>query len=663
MRKSIFFKLALLIIPIVLTYEVAQMYIAYRSIYDTTLESCVKITQSTARTAASYFAFFDPDDPDDAEQYSEQFDDLCKLWGVTYIYAEEIDPETQSEKYLAIGFGDDASDLVRSIRHPGVKVEGFLSNAQLKVSAGEEESTVSHQKTLLDDTLICFRRVDTLLNTEKGEAVEPEKPILIGAEITFSSVMSRLLEQFNRTAAYDLTFTFLLTLAIFVVLYFRVNGPVKRISKRMQNFVHDRDKGVEKLDVKGNDELAEMSRSFNLMAEEIDKYIADIDNLNREKHTQAAELEIARNIQTGLLKPSDYENRSVSIHALMRAAKNVGGDLYDYQVLDDGRVFIAVADVSGKGISAALFMSRAITLLHQYALLGYSPAKMLGEYNDTLAESNPNGLFITTFVAVYDPATGELTYANAGHNRPYIISDSLMLLDGAAGMAAGIFNGFAYEQETVALKPNDVVFLYTDGVNEAENRSGELFGTEALENRLKGFIGSPRESVSDDISKTIEAFTDGAVQSDDITILTLTVKREPSHRETTVENRVGNLTKLNDMINSVKDFSDDTKAQLLLIAEELFVNICSYAYGESKGDITVALDTDGENVTLTFTDSGKPFDPTADVLEIEDYDHENSDGGLGRFLAFELSDGYSYSYLNGRNILKITKQTGENKQQ
>ena len=154
----------------------------------------------------------------------------------------------------------------------------------------------------------------------------------------------------------------------------------------MENFVNDRGKDVEKLQVKGNDELAEMSRSFNLMTEEIDKYIEDIDALNKEKHTQAAELEIARNIQTGLLKPSDYENGSVCISAMMRAAKNVGGDLYDYQVLENGKVFIAAADVSGKGISAALFMSRAITLLHQYALLGYSPAKMLGEYNNTLTK-------------------------------------------------------------------------------------------------------------------------------------------------------------------------------------------------------------------------------------------------------------------------------------
>ena len=161
MRKSVFFKLALLILPIVLAYEVAQLYLEYLSIYNATLDSVTKITQSTAQTAASEFMFFDPDNPDDAELFSTQFGDLCERLGVTYLYAEEIDLDAQSEKYLAIGVGDDASDIVKEKRHPGVTVEGFLNEAQLKVSSGEEESMVSHQKTMLDDTLICFRRIDT----------------------------------------------------------------------------------------------------------------------------------------------------------------------------------------------------------------------------------------------------------------------------------------------------------------------------------------------------------------------------------------------------------------------------------------------------------------------------------------------------------------------
>lgn len=655
MRKSVFFKMALIIIPIVLACDLLQLYTSYQTFYKSNLDSCVRKTQGVTKSAADMFEYFDPDDSSDPGQYSLDFNDLCKRWGVTYIYAIEADPKTKDEKYLAIGFGDDATEKVKKTRYPGVVVKKILTEAQLKVARGEKETVTVHEVTALDDTLTCYLRVKEHINFKTLKRVEFKKPVIIGVDMSFSAVMKRFQRDYIKNVILDLIFTFILTISIFIIFYLKVNGPVKRISKRMKNFVSDRDKGFEKLKVKGKDEFAEMSRSFNLMAEEIDTYIDDIEKLNKEKHTQETELEIGRNIQTGLLKPSSYNNNNVSINALMRAAKNVGGDLYDYQVLDDGRVFIVIADVSGKGISAALFMSRAITLLHQYALLGYSPAKMLEEYNNTLAETNPNGLFITTFAAVYDPKTGELTYSNAGHNRPYIISESLVELDGAAGMASGVFPGIEYEQETVILKPNDVVFLYTDGVNESENSSGEFFGTEALENELKKHIGLKTDTVSSDVLKTVREFSKGAVQSDDLTILTMKIQSSSVHREITVKNQVENLVKLNEFINSEQSIPEEIKAELFLIAEELFVNICSYAYGEKEGDITVSIDSDNESVTLTFEDYGVPFDPTEKVIDIEVYDHDNSIGGLGRYLAFELADECSYSYSNNKNILKITK--------
>ena len=510
--------------------------------------------------------------------------------------------------------------------------------------------------TPFDDSLICYYPVNEIYNYKKHKMGKNKNPFIIGTEISFSSVMADTQKKFKGTAVYEVGFTFIMIVAIFLILHFRINGPVKTISNRMKHFVSDRDKGFEKLKVKGKDELAEMSRSFNTMAEEIDNYIEDIGVLTKEKHTQEAELDIARRIQTGLLKPPQYKNDSISINACMHAAKNVGGDLYDYEILDDGRVFIAVADVSGKGISAALFMSRAITLRHQYALHGYSPAQMLFEFNNTLAERNPNGLFITAFAAIYNPETGELRYSNAGHNRPYIISDKLIMLDEPAGIAAGLFLDNEYEQGTILLKPDDVVFLYTDGVNEAANRSEKMFGTETLENVLKNYIGNMTDSISDDVLEAVREFSDGAVQSDDITILAMRVGQQPIKRTITEKADVKNFVAVYNMIYTEQSFSDDMKAQLRLIAEEIFVNICSYAYGDSKGDITVELDIHPDRATLTFVDSGRKFDPTADVIDIDDYDHDNSIGGLGRFLAFEIADDYSYKYENNKNILTITKK-------
>ena len=656
MRKSIFFKLALIIIPIVLILEVGEVFLSYCTVYDTTLEKSTDTIEKIAEIAVDNFKYFNPQKSGEGKKYSEVFDSYCEMFDLTYIFAMEIDVEERSEKYLAIGFGKNASKDAKKTRYPEIVVKGKLTDEEIDVYNGKKKKAVVHELTQFDDSLICYYPVNEIYNYEKHKMEKNKKPFILGTEVSFSSVMADTQNRFKETAVYELGFTFIMIVTIFLILHFRINGPVKTISKRMKHFVSDRDKGFEKLEVKGKDELAEMSRSFNTMAEEIDNYIEDIDLLTKEKHTQEAELGIARRIQTGLLKPPRYKNDSISINACMHAAKNVGGDLYDYQVLDDGRVFIAVADVSGKGISAALFMSRAITLLHQYALHDYSPSRMLFEFNNTLAEQNPNGLFITAFVAVYNPETGELSYSNAGHNRPYIVSDKLIMLDEPAGIAAGAFSDNEYEQETFLLKPDDVVFLYTDGVNEASNRSKELFGTKTLENELKNYIGNPTDSICDDIMKTVRKFSDGAVQSDDITILTMRVGQNPIKRTITQNADVKNLAAVYKMINTEQSFPDDIKAQLRLIAEEIFVNICSYAYGDNKGEVTVELDIHTDRATLTFIDSGRRFNPTADVIDIEDYDHENSIGGLGRYIAFEIADDYSYKYENNKNILTVTKK-------
>ena len=287
----------------------------------------------------------------------------------------------------------------------------------------------------------------------------------------------------------------------------------------MKGFVSDRDAGFEKLPVKGKDELAEMSDSFNTMADELEQYIDDVAELNRQK----AELNIAQTIQLGLLEPDYFENDKVKINASMTTARVVGGDLYDYRILDNGSVFVAIGDVSGKGITAALFMARAITLLNNYAKLGYSPAKMLFEFNNNLAAHNPNMMFITAFVAVYDPKAGELIYSNAGHNYPYIISDKLTALNTENGIMAGSFEDVEFPEYTVKMKPGDCLFMYTDGVTEAANKSSELFGETQLEEVLHKNKDCA-DNLLNAVTAEINGFAQGSEQSDDMTMLTLQIK-------------------------------------------------------------------------------------------------------------------------------------------
>ena len=651
--KSFFFKIGLIMTPFVLLLDLIVLFLSYNIIYESTLKNFEAQIQNVSEIAVTYTENVNLSNKTTIENLNEDFNSLCELFDVTYLFCVDVDPDNNTETYIAIGFGAEASQEAKDTRFSGVVVNGSINEKELEAYNGNSDGVFSHEITRFGETLICYMPCTRWFNPLTASYFEYEKPLIVGTEITLTAIMQSFRQKFGMIAVLTVSITLIIVASFAIVLYFRVSRPVRKISGRMSSFVTDRekDKGFHKLEVKGNDEFAMMANSFNVMAEEIDRYIGDIEAMNRDKHMQEAEMDIARRIQKGLLRPEHTDNGKVSIDAYMLPAKDVGGDLYDYQLLDDGRVFVAIADVSGKGISASLFMSRAITLLHQFMLTEPSPAKILAEYNDTLAVQNPSGLFITTFLAVWDPTTGVLTYSNAGHNFPYILSDSLVILDGAHGVAAGLFEGEEYENYTVPFSAGDTLFLFTDGVNEAKNAGGGFYSTERLEEKLSGCITAGAAEVMADILRDLNSFTHGADQNDDITMLTLRIEQAPEERVLELSSELTQLTVIKEAIFAL-DVSDDMKMTVYLAAEEMFVNICSYAY-DTPGKAEVRIARDDKGVSITLTDWGKPFDPTADLLDIEEYDHDHAIGGLGRFLTFSVADSYRYEYSDGKNILYL----------
>ena len=650
--KSFFLKICLIMGLIVLMIDCTVLFLSFKITYDHTIEKSKTTLKNAADTAVQYTTDVYLEYLDMRKELSEDYTHLCDVFEITYIYALKLDPEKNAETYLAIGFGDDATQEAKNSRGPGVMVEGALNEEELRVYNGDTNRAYSHETTQFGETLIvyvpCYNRYDS-----DGKVYqEKDNPTVIGAEISLTSIMKSIRHRFLMIAVLSISSTLLMVILFGVILYFRVSRPIRKISMQMNSFVSDREnqRNVEKLKVKGNDEFALMAGSFNSMTDEIDRYINDIDALTLEKHTQEAELNIARKIQMGLLQPKKADKATFGIRGYMLPARDVGGDLYDYRILDDGRIFVSVADVSGKGVSASLFMACAITLINQYVKMGYTPARMLEEFNNTLAAQNPGGMFITTFVAIYDPSDGILTYSNAGHNIPYILSDTLIPLEDAHGIAAGLFEGEAYENARVRLKEEDTLFLYTDGVNEAKNADGDFYSTERLEKTLATCIKEGSADVMADILDDLKCFVKDAEQNDDITMLTLHIK--PQTEETVLHVR-SEPKQLADIRNAIRKLSvsEALKKSLFLSAEEIFINICSYAY-DTPGDVEVRIAVK-DGVKMTFSDSGKPFDPTADVIDIDEYDHENAIGGLGRFLTFSLADQYRYEYRDGKNILYL----------
>ena len=523
MKSSIFKKVALWLLIIITAVEVVMFAALYTYTYNKAVAEATADITKAAKDAAELVTFTDPDKYDiestDEQIITSVLTNACNQYEVDIIYF--LLPNLRDNTVMYLTRGTSALQGSKEDSHPvndltGHYVEGGLTDEMKRAFEGDESGIVVHITNKNEDKLACYMPVWYYGDSENGKAGAKIKSI-VSAEISLQNVTSDFKKKFREFAVIMVIVTLTVGISAAVILYFRVSKPLKKISMRMKGFVSDRDAGFEKLPVKGKDELAEMSDSFNTMADELEQYIDDVAELNRQK----AELNIAQNIQMGLLEPPSFQNDTVTIEASMTTAKDVGGDLYYYNILENGNVFVAVGDVSGKGITAALFMSRAITLLNQYAQLGYSPSKALFEFNNNLVGHNPNMMFITAFIAVYDPKTGELTYSNAGHNYPYILSDKLTALNTESGIIAGSFSDIEFPEYTVKMKAGDRLFLYTDGITEAENKEGKLFDDGRLEKVLSDHIRSDAKGVLNAVTEEINSFTHGAEQSDDMTMLVL----------------------------------------------------------------------------------------------------------------------------------------------
>ncbi|MDE0201727.1 MAG: SpoIIE family protein phosphatase [Rhodospirillaceae bacterium] len=245
--------------------------------------------------------------------------------------------------------------------------------------------------------------------------------------------------------------------------------------------------------------------------------------LEKAKERMESELKIAHALQGAILPKTLPENPTYSGHAVMTPAREMGGDFYDFFTLDDGRLSLVMADVSGKGVPAAFFMAIARTVMRAAAARYPSPGPCLQEVNDAICEQNPQDLFVTLFYGILDPKTGEFVYANAGHNPPFVVKhpSEVLPLPMTGGMAVGVMPGMPYDEDAVTLAPGDTMFLYTDGITEAMNVEQEEFTEARLEAVLAEARDLPVDSVLENVTSAVVKFVGEAEQSDDITCIVL----------------------------------------------------------------------------------------------------------------------------------------------
>ncbi len=450
--------------------------------------------------------------------------------------------------------------------------------------------------------------------------------------------------------------------------------PVNQIADAAQNYVKDKRAGIistdhfSKLNIKTGDEIENLALIMADMERDISEIENNLTSVTAEKERIGTELSLATRIQADMLPniyPAFPDRSEFDIYATMTPAKEVGGDFYDFFLVDHDTLGIVMADVSGKGVPAALFMMVSKIMIKNHGMNGISPKTVLEKVNEQICSNNREEMFITVWYGILDLATGHLRASNAGHEYPVVMQNGnkFELLKDKHGFVIGGMSGVKYREYEIDLTPGSKLFLYTDGVPEATNEKMELYGTDRMLDALNTAVnGSPYE-VLNAVQNSVDSFVNGAPQFDDLTMLCLEFKGggKKTMKEITVDASVENIEAVTDFINAELEAIDcpmKAQTQIDIAIDELFGNIAQYAYSPGKGEATVRyeLEMDPRRVIITFMDKGKKYNP----LEKEDPDtslsaEEREIGGLGVFLVKKTMDDMTYEYSDGYNILKIFK--------
>lgn len=392
----------------------------------------------------------------------------------------------------------------------------------------------------------------------------------------------------------------------------------------------------------------------------INRYARNYAKLRKASEEQArlsGELSVARNIQQEML-PKTFPP---FVYGSVEPAREVGGDVFDY-FIRDGKVFFCIGDVSGKGVPAAILMSMIRSLFRMVSQKEDNPSRVLRVLNEELCRGNDSNMFVTFFMGCLDLYSGELRFANAGHDKPFLLSDDIVLLPTKANLPLAVFPDTHFEEQSLTFAPGMTLVMYTDGLTEAKNLNRKAFGREGVLDVLRACRSgvAPQEIVSS-LSEAAHRFAGEAPQSDDLTMLVL--RFDPGELLRDQLELTNDLSEVARLSSFVKGFcaklpvDPKTASGLRLALEEVVVNVINYAFPDQEaGTVSIRADSNYHEVRFTVTDAGIPFDPTSVMEADTTLDAVTRPiGGLGVLLARKLMDSISYSRRNGQNVLTLTK--------
>ena len=384
------------------------------------------------------------------------------------------------------------------------------------------------------------------------------------------------------------------------------------------------------------------------------------------------ELDIARKIQMAMLPTRfppfpDYPN--INAYGEVIPAKEVGGDLFDFFIREN-KLFFCVGDVSGKGVPASIVMAMTRSFFRSFSSYLNSPAQIVTQMNDSLSgEGNDQSMFVTLFLGVLDLTTGELKYCNAGHNAPIHQSPiTNNQLDCISNLPLGVLGGFAYQEQESKLEIGDTLFLYTDGLTEAENSTHEQFGEQRMGERLSVSGERTPQKIIESMQQAVASFVGDAEQSDDLTMFAIRLLDlstfnfqlstvTAGHFSLVMRNDIQQIPTLAEWIEMI-GLPQELNMPINLALEEAVSNVMLYAYPGKSGQVLVECEIKSKDeVVFTITDSGVPFDPTQqEDPDVTQSAEDRPIGGLGIFLVRQIMDEIRYERKEDKNILTLVKE-------
>ncbi len=478
--------------------------------------------------------------------------------------------------------------------------------------------------------------------------------VLPESEVLYTRDVALYVNSFMEVIVFSVLFGLIYQLIRHVVVdrIKQVNASLEKITDGNLNEV---------VNVRSNDEFTCLSDDINMTVDTLKQYIEEAaGRVDRE-------LEVAKNIQRSALPgifPAFPKRKDIDIFASMDPAKEVGGDFYDFYLTGNDNLNVLIADVSGKGIPAAMFMMRAKTELKSLTEAEMNLSDVFTHGNEKLCEGNDAGMFVTAWQGSINLSTGLVRYVNAGHNPPLVRHGSgpFEFVKTKPGFVMAGLEGVQYSTRELQLEPGDILYLYTDGVTEAMNEAGELFGNDRLCDTLNRAEFADMQELCRRVKSDVDAFAGTALQFDDITMLAFQYVGSPK-----VPSIHFDMAKLQD-IASVTDFAEremeqmgcPVKAvtQVNIAIDEIFSNIVRYGYPGGAGPVTVEVFEQAEPhaVFVRFADEGIPYNPImAAEPDVTLSAEERDIGGLGIYMVRKTMDDVKYTYENGKNVLTICK--------